>query len=139
MKKLIAVVSAVALVAAVVTALGVAATSDAGPATATPTAKKKPKLPTPAREPAITTGRVDMVIATFTYTRDRDTRIDFSRAYYKATGRLLVKNDQPNALIEQLSSRNIVTTRGSRSSRAGPTRSCGTTPSSSGSRPRTAM
>jgi hypothetical protein len=36
--------------------------------------------PTPAREPSLTTGRVDMVIATFTYTRDRDTRIDFSRA-----------------------------------------------------------
>ena len=173
MKKLIAVVSAVALVAAVVTALGVAATSGAGPATATPTAKKKPKLPalpsnikarkrfligvkcdappfgyinvrgenagfdveiarwfsryafgnpnrvsfectpTPAREPALTTGRVDMVIATFTYTRDRDTRIDFSRAYYKATGRLLVKNDQPNSLIGQLANRNIVTTSGS--------------------------
>jgi polar amino acid transport system substrate-binding protein len=173
MKKLIAVVSAVALVAAVVTALGVAATSDAGPAASTPTAKKKPKLPalpsnikarkrfligvkcdappfgyinvrgenagfdveiarwfsryafgtpnrvsfectpTPAREPALTTGRVDMVIATFTYTRDRDTRIDFSRAYYKATGRLLVKNDQPNALLSQLPNRNIVTTSGS--------------------------
>jgi polar amino acid transport system substrate-binding protein len=173
MKKLIAVVSVVALVAAVVTALGVAATSGAGPATATPTAKKKPKLPalpsnikarkrflmgvkcdappfgyinvrgenagfdveiarwfsryafgspnrisfectpTPAREPALTTGRVDMVIATFTYTRDRDTRIDFSRAYYKATGRLLVKNDQPNTLVSQLANRNIVTTSGS--------------------------
>jgi polar amino acid transport system substrate-binding protein len=173
MKKLIAVVSAVALVAAVVTALGVAATSDAGPAASTPTAKKKPALPalpsnikarkrflmgvkcdappfgyinvrgqnagfdveiarwfsryafgtpnrvsfectpTPAREPALTTGRVDMVIATFTYTRDRDTRIDFSRAYYKATGRLLVKNDQPNSLVSQLANRNIVTTSGS--------------------------
>ena len=69
--------------------------------------------PTPAREPALTTGRVDMVIATFTYTRDRDTRIDFSRAYYKATGRLLVKNDQPNSLLGQLANRNIVTTSGS--------------------------
>ena len=69
--------------------------------------------PTPAREPALTSGRVDMVIATFTYTRDRDTRIDFSRAYYKATGRLLVKNDQPNTLIDQIASRNIVTTSGS--------------------------
>jgi polar amino acid transport system substrate-binding protein len=54
-----------------------------------------------------------MVIATFTYTRDRDTRIDFSRAYYKATGRLLVKNDQPNSLVSQLANRNIVTTSGS--------------------------
>ena len=42
--------------------------------------------PTPAREPLLTTGRADLVISTFTYTRDRDTRIDFSRAYYKATG-----------------------------------------------------
>ena len=51
--------------------------------------------PTPAREPLLTSGRVDLVISTFTYTADRDTRIDFSRAYYKATGRLLVKNDSP--------------------------------------------
>src|ERR687898_2348617 len=173
MKKLIAVVSAVALVAAVVTALGVAATSDAGPATATPTVKPKPKLPvlpsnikarkrfligvkcdappfgyinvrgenagfdveiarwfsryafgrpnrvsfvctpTPAREPSLTTGRVDMVIATFTYTRDRDTRIDFSRAYYQATGRLLVKNDSPITSLANLPGRTVVTTSGS--------------------------
>ena len=51
--------------------------------------------PTPAREPLLTTDRADLVISTFTYTADRDTRIDFSRAYYKATGRLLVKNDGP--------------------------------------------
>ena len=49
--------------------------------------------PTPTREPLLTTDRADLVISTFTYTADRDTRIDFSRAYYKATGRLLVKND----------------------------------------------
>ena len=36
------------------------------------------------REPLPTTNRVDMVISTFTYTADRDTRIDFSRAYYNA-------------------------------------------------------
>src|SRR5919108_3259777 len=53
-------------------------------------------LTTPAREPALTSDRVDMVIATFTYTADRDTRIDFSRAYYKATGRILVPNSAPN-------------------------------------------
>jgi polar amino acid transport system substrate-binding protein len=173
MKKLIAVVSALALVGAVVTALGVAATSDAGPAASTPTAKKKPKLPalpsnikarkrfligvkcdappfgyinvrgenagfdveiarwfsryafgtpnrvsfectpTPAREPALTTGRVDMVIATFTYTRDRDTRIDFSRAYYKATGRLLVKNDSPIKSLNDIHGKRVATTSGS--------------------------
>src|ERR1051326_9078725 len=35
--------------------------------------------PTPTREPLLTTDRADLVISTFTYTRDRDTRIDFSR------------------------------------------------------------
>jgi polar amino acid transport system substrate-binding protein len=69
--------------------------------------------PTPAREPSLTTGRVDMVIATFTYTRDRDTRIDFSRAYYQATGRLLVKNDSPIRSLGDLNGRTVVTTSGS--------------------------
>ena len=48
----------------------------------------------------LTPGAVDMVIATFTYTTDRDTRIDFSRAYYKATGRLLVPNNSSTTLGE---------------------------------------
>jgi polar amino acid transport system substrate-binding protein len=68
---------------------------------------------TPAREPALTTDRVDMVIATFTYTADRDTRIDFSRAYYKATGRLLVANSAPDSMIGQLAGKTIATTSGS--------------------------
>ena len=68
---------------------------------------------TPAREPALTTDRVDMVIATFTYTADRDTRIDFSRAYYKATGRLLVANSAPDSMIGQLGGKTIATTSGS--------------------------
>src|SRR5215208_954070 len=66
--------------------------------------------PTPAREPLLTTGRADLVISTFTYTRDRDTRIDFSRAYYKATGRLLVKNDSPIRSLSDLAGRKVVTT-----------------------------
>jgi polar amino acid transport system substrate-binding protein len=68
---------------------------------------------TPAREPAITTGRVDLVIATFTYTADRDTRIDFSRAYYKATGRLLVRNDSPIKSTADLAGKTVATTSGS--------------------------
>ena len=68
---------------------------------------------TPAREPALTSDRVDMVIATFTYTEDRDTRIDFSRAYYKATGRLLVPNSAPNDYLPQLAGKTISTTTGS--------------------------
>jgi polar amino acid transport system substrate-binding protein len=68
---------------------------------------------TPAREPALTSDRVDMVIATFTYTADRDTRIDFSRAYYKATGRLLVANAAPDNYVSQLAGKTISTTTGS--------------------------
>jgi polar amino acid transport system substrate-binding protein len=69
--------------------------------------------PTPAREPLLTTGRVDMVIATFTYTTDRDTRIDFSRAYYRATGRLLVRQDSPITSLANLGGRTVATTTGS--------------------------
>jgi polar amino acid transport system substrate-binding protein len=69
--------------------------------------------PTPAREPLLTTDRADLVISTFTYTADRDTRIDFSRAYYKATGRLLVKNDSPIQTLADLKGKRVATTSGS--------------------------
>jgi polar amino acid transport system substrate-binding protein len=70
-------------------------------------------LTTPAREPALTSDRVDMVIATFTYTTDRDTRIDFSRAYYKATGRILVANSAPNTYLPTMAGKTVSTTTGS--------------------------
>jgi polar amino acid transport system substrate-binding protein len=69
--------------------------------------------PTPTREPLLTTGRVDLVIATFTYTPDRDTRIDFSRAYYKTVGRLLVRNDSSIRSIKDLKGKTVSTTTGS--------------------------
>ena len=108
----------------------------------------------PCAEPLLTGGRVDLVISTFTYTADRDTRIDFSRAYYKATGRLLVKNDSPIQSLNDIRAQTVATTTGSiydrwmrrcfptaevlvdgerhrtrcsRSTRAGRTRSCSTT------------
>ena len=69
--------------------------------------------PTAVREPLLTGGRVDLVISTFTYTADRDTRIDFSRAYYKATGRLLVKNSSPIQSLNDIRGRTVATTPGS--------------------------
>ncbi len=69
--------------------------------------------PTAVREPLLTGGRVDMVISTFTYTADRDTRIDFSRAYYNATGRLLVKNNSPINSLADIRGRKVATTPGS--------------------------
>jgi polar amino acid transport system substrate-binding protein len=70
-------------------------------------------ISTAAREPALTTGRVDLVIATFTYNTDRDTRIDFSRAYYKATGRLLVTNNSSVRSLNDLAGKTVATTSGS--------------------------
>jgi polar amino acid transport system substrate-binding protein len=69
--------------------------------------------PTAVREPLLTTNRVDLIISTFTYTADRDTRIDFSRAYYKATGRLLVKNSSPIQSLNDIHGKRIATTTGS--------------------------
>jgi polar amino acid transport system substrate-binding protein len=69
--------------------------------------------PTAAREPLLTTGRVDMVISTFTYTTDRDTRIDFSRPYYNATGRLLVKNNSTIQRLADIRGKRVATTSGS--------------------------
>src|SRR3954454_11093720 len=69
--------------------------------------------PTAVREPLLTNNRVDLVISTFTYTADRDSRIDFSRAYYKATGRLLVKNDGPIQKLSDIAGKRVATTSGS--------------------------
>src|SRR5215208_3095421 len=69
--------------------------------------------PTPAREPLLTTDRVDLVISTFTYTADRDTRIDFSRAYYRATGRLLVKDTGSVQKLADIAGKRVATTSGS--------------------------
>ena len=66
-----------------------------------------------AREPALTTGRVDLVTATFTYNTDRETRIDFSRAYYKSTGRMLVRNDSSIRSLNDLAGKTVATTSGS--------------------------
>ena len=69
--------------------------------------------PTALREPLLTNGRVDLVISTFTYTADRDTRIDFSRAYYKASGRLLVKNNSSINTLADIRGKKVATTSGS--------------------------
>lgn len=69
--------------------------------------------PTAAREPLLTTNRVDLVISTFTYTSDRDTRIDFSRPYYRASGRLLVRRGSPIRSLNDLRGRRVATTDGS--------------------------
>ena len=69
--------------------------------------------PTPAREPPLTTGRVDLVISTFTYTRTA-TRASTSRARTtRRPGRLLVRNDSPIHSLSDLAGRRVATTSGS--------------------------
>jgi polar amino acid transport system substrate-binding protein len=70
-------------------------------------------ITTPAREASLQSGRVDLVIATYTYTAARDNIIDFSRAYYKATGRLLVPNNSSIHSVGDLGGKTVATTRGS--------------------------
>ena len=69
--------------------------------------------PTPTREPLLTSDRVDLVISTFTYTADRDTRIDFSRAYFKAAGKLLVPNNSSITKLADIAGKRVSTTTGS--------------------------
>ena len=63
--------------------------------------------------PLLLTDRVDLVISTYTYTAARDQLIDFSRAYYKAGGRLLVKNDSTINALADLAGKTVSTTTGS--------------------------
>src|SRR5829696_6672089 len=109
MRRLIGAAVAAAFLATAFAAWGMASPTRA----AAPSAPAATKAKRPAREPLLTTDRADLVISTFTYTADRDTRIDFSRAYYKATGRLLVKNDSPVQKLADIKGRRVSTTSGS--------------------------
>jgi polar amino acid transport system substrate-binding protein len=48
---------------------------------------------TASRIPTLTSGRVDMIISTLTWTAEREQQIDYSVPYYGAVGRLLVRNE----------------------------------------------
>ena len=75
---------------------------------------KKVKLTcvtTPSRIPTLTSGRVDVIISTLTWTQARSEQIDFSIPYYSATGRLLVPNSS-SVTVPSLGGKTVVTTRG---------------------------
>jgi polar amino acid transport system substrate-binding protein len=67
---------------------------------------------TPSRIPTLTSGRVDMIISTLTWTQARADQIDYSNPYYSATGRLLVPNASTLTLAG-LGGKTVATTRGS--------------------------
>jgi polar amino acid transport system substrate-binding protein len=68
---------------------------------------------TASRIPTLTSNRVDMIIATVTWSQARADQINFSIPYYSATGRLMVTNDKDVANLRDLAGKTVVTTRGS--------------------------
>src|SRR6266508_6003531 len=67
---------------------------------------------TASRIPALTTGKIDLIIATMTYRHARALVVDVSTPYYVATGRLLVPNGS-TLRISNMAGKTITTTGGS--------------------------
>ena len=66
------------------------------------------------RIPFIKDGTVDLILSTMTITTDRDAEIDFSRPYYVARGRILVRKDTTDIQgVQDLAGKRVCTTRGS--------------------------
>jgi polar amino acid transport system substrate-binding protein len=69
---------------------------------------------TASRIGTLTSGRVDIIIATITWTAEREQQIDFSIPYYGAVGRLLVRNDTTvGTLSSWMSGKRVASTSGS--------------------------
>jgi polar amino acid transport system substrate-binding protein len=69
---------------------------------------------TASRIGTLTSGRVDIIIATITWTAEREQQIDFSVPYYGAVGRLLVRNDTTvSTLPSWMSGKRVASTSGS--------------------------
>jgi polar amino acid transport system substrate-binding protein len=68
---------------------------------------------TPSRIPTLLARTVDIVLATFTWTKQRAEVIDFSLPYYAAGGRLAVLRGSAMKSVKDLPGKSVVTTRGS--------------------------
>jgi polar amino acid transport system substrate-binding protein len=69
---------------------------------------------TASRIPTLVSERVDIIIATITWTAEREQQIDFSLPYYGAVGRLLVLNSvNPGRLAAWMRGKRVVSTSGS--------------------------
>jgi polar amino acid transport system substrate-binding protein len=65
------------------------------------------------RIPFLTTNRVDMIVATLTYTPDRAKTIAFSDPYFSAAGRLLVPRSSSIKEAKDLAGKTVTTIKGS--------------------------
>ena len=61
----------------------------------------------------LTTNRVDLLVATITYTPDRAKTIAFSDPYFSAAGRMLVPKDSTVKEAKDLAGKTVITTKGS--------------------------
>jgi polar amino acid transport system substrate-binding protein len=69
---------------------------------------------TASRIGTLTSGRVDIIISTLTWTAEREQTIDYSLPYYGAVGRLLVKNSvTAGKLSDWMRGKKVVSTSGS--------------------------
>jgi len=67
---------------------------------------------TASRLPTLTEGKIDLILATLTFTRARAHVVDFSTPYYTSTGRMLVPNAS-SLRLRSIAGRTIATTGGS--------------------------
>jgi polar amino acid transport system substrate-binding protein len=68
---------------------------------------------TASRIPTLESGKVDMIIATLSWSKARAITIDYSTPYYGATGRLLVRAGGNVSSLADLDGKSVVTTTGS--------------------------
>lgn len=68
---------------------------------------------TPNRIPTLLAGKVDIILATLTWTQSRAELVDYSLPYYGAGGRLAVLETSSVSSMGDLSGKTVVTTRGS--------------------------
>jgi polar amino acid transport system substrate-binding protein len=68
---------------------------------------------TMSRIPSLQSGRVDMIIATLSWTSARAKEIAYSAPYFEATGRLLVRSGSGITSLSALRGHSVVTTAGS--------------------------
>ncbi len=68
---------------------------------------------TDSRIPTLQSGKVDMIIATLSWSKARAMTIDYSTPYYGATGRLLVRAGGNVSSLADLDGKSVVTTTGS--------------------------
>lgn len=70
---------------------------------------------TATRIPELAQGKIDLIIATMTHTRERARQIDFSHTYFVTGQKVLVRKDAGVTSIDQLAGKRVSSVRGSTS------------------------